>query len=248
MFRMLAICPTYRRPEMCEDMLKSYVKTRAKDPRQPEGWSDMILGLSADDPCIPQYQALGLKYKVKVQVFDTNSTTVIFNKIWAENPQYFCYHMTNDDVIYETYGWDWAFIEVLGQRGGGIVYGDDQFHGAGLCTLPCISKTVTDAVGWLQYTGLDKLFGDAVWMRIGNLVPCIFWHQEVKLEHKHWINGKREQDVTSKEYLVNYQKENFVFKVWEDNLAAGDIAKVKVLFNEEQLIINRGDRQWQNLQ
>lgn len=246
MDRMLIICPTYKRPAMAEDMLKSYQKTKATDPRQPEGWSDMILGLSADDNCIPQYMELAEKYKVRAQVFNTNSTTVIFNTIWAQNQNYFCYHMTNDDVIYLTEFWDCVFIDVLGQRGGGIVYGDDQFHGAGLCTLPCISASVAQAVGWLQYPGLDKLFGDAVWMRIGNLVPCIYWHHEMKIDHKHWINGKREQDVTSKEYLVHYNRENFVFKLWEQNLAINDVEKVKKLFNEEQLTINRGDRIWQN--
>lgn len=237
MERMLIICPTYRRPEMCEEMLKSYQKTRASDPRVPKGWSDLILALSANDPCLDQYWALSRKYNVRATVYQTNSTTVLFNEIWGElKDQYYCFHMTNDDVIYLTDGWDFVFIEILLQQGGGIVYGDDQFHGAGLCTLPCISRNVTEAVGWLQYSALDKLFGDAVWMKLGNQVPCIYWHHQMKMEHKHWINGKRDQDVTSKEYLVNYKKEEFIYNLWANNLAAGDVEKVKKLFTEDQLI------------
>jgi hypothetical protein len=236
MNRMLIVCPTYQRPEMCEDMLKSYIKTKATDPRAPKGWSDMILGLSANDPCIPEYEALGKKYKVQVMTFNTNSTTVIFNEIWKLfKNDYYCFHMTNDDVIYKTEGWDFVFIDVLLQQGGGIVYGDDGFHGAGLCTLPCISNNVLEKTGWLQYSGLDKLFGDAVWMKIGNQVPCIYWHHEMKMEHKHWINGKREQDVTSVEYLTNYKREEMIYNIWAKNLAQADIEKVRTLFTKEQL-------------
>lgn len=235
MNRMLTICPSYKRPEMCEDMIKSYLKTRATDPRVPKGWSDLILGLSRNDPTFKEYLAIAKKYKIRVDIFETNSTTFIFNQIWQGNPGYYCYHMTNDDVIYKTEGWDFVFIDVLLQQGGGIVYGDDGFHGAGLCTLPCISNNVLNATGWLQYSGLDKLFGDAVWMKIGNQVPCIYWHHEMKMEHKHWINGKRDQDVTSKEYLVNYKNEEFVYNLWEKNLAQADIEKVRKLFAPEQL-------------
>lgn len=235
MNRMLIICPTYRRPEMCEDMLKSYKKTKASDPSVPHGWSDMILGLSADDPCVKKYFELGKKYGVSVVAFNSNSTTFIFNELQKMNPDYYCYHMTNDDVIYKTQGWDFVFIDVLLQQGGGIVYGDDGFHGAGLCTLPCVSKNVIEAVGWLQYKALDKLFGDAVWMKIGNQVPCIYWHHEMKMEHKHWINGKREQDVTSKEYLTNYKREEMIYNLWANNLAQADIEKVRALFTQEQL-------------
>lgn len=235
MDRMLVICPTYKRPEMCEDMLKSYQKTKAQDPRAPKGWSDMFLGLSANDPCLQQYLDLAVKYKVNAQVFSTNSTTEIFNEIWKTYKGYYCYHMTNDDVIYETYGWDWKFIDVLLAEGGGIVYGDDGFHGAGLCTLPCISESVLNVVGWLQYTALDKLFGDAVWMKIGNQVPCIYWDHQVKMEHKHWINGKREKEATANEYLVGYRKDEFIYNFWDKNFAKNDIERVKVLFKKEQL-------------
>lgn len=228
--RMLTICPTYKRPEMCEEMLKSYVKTKA-----PENISDMVLGLSSNDDCIPQYQALGKKYNAKVYIYDSNSTTFIFNQVWKDHPEYYCYHMTNDDVIYQTVDWDGIFIYTLFRQGGGITYGDDRFHGAGLCTLPCISASVVNAVGYLQYHGLDKLWGDAVWMKIGNKVPCIYWAFQVKMEHKHWINGKREKDATAEEYLVGYRRDEMAYLLWERNFAEADIEKVKKLFRDEQL-------------
>lgn len=236
MNRMLVICPTYQRVEMCETMIKSYLKTRATDPRNPAGWSDMVLGLSANDANIEGYAKLEKKYKIKVLIFDTNSTTVIFNEIWERyKKDYYCFHMTNDDVIYKTEGWDFVFIDVLLQQGGGIVYGDDGFHGAGLCTLPCISNNVLELTGWLQYSGLDKLFGDAVWMKIGNQVPCIYWHHEMKMEHRHWINGKREPDATANEYLVGYRRDEMIYNMWANDLAAKDIEKVRTLFTQQQL-------------
>lgn len=230
MNRMLIICPTYKRIEMCESMIKSYLKTKA-----PENMSDMILGLSMDDPCIPEYIELAQKYKVRAEIFNTNSTTEIFNAIWKKNPDYYCYHMTNDDVTYKTVDWDGIFITNLYKEGGGIIYGDDCFHGSGLCTLPCISSNVLNAIGWLQYPGLDKLFGDAIWMKIGNQVPCIYWHFQVKMEHKHWINGKREVDTTAAQYLVGYRRDEMVYKVWDSSLSHIDIEKVKRLFHPEQL-------------
>lgn len=236
MQRMLIICPTYKRPEMCETMIKSYIKTRASENAEINTWSDMILGLSANDPCIPEYMALSLKYNIAAETFDTNSTTEIFNQLWKKYKEnYYCFHMTNDDVIYETQDWDGQFIATLDQQGGGIVYGDDKFHGAGLCTLPCISSSVLNALGWLQYPGLDKLFGDAVWMKIGNQVPCIYWNYQVKMEHKHWINGKREKDSTAEEYLVGYRRDEMIYKLWENNIAQSNIDKVKMLFTPEQL-------------
>lgn len=235
MNRMLTICPSYKRPEMCEDMLKSYRKTQAKDPRIKEGWSDIIIATSYNEPELEAYFKLSKKYKFKLYLEQTNSTTEIFNKIWKENQGYYCYHMTNDDVLYQTEGWDFVFIDVLLQQGGGIVYGDDGFHGAGLCTLPCISSNVLEVTGWLQYKALDKLFGDAIWMKIGNQVPCIYWHHMIKMEHKHWINGKREVDSTAEEYLVNYKKDEFIYNLWDKNFSNQDIEKVRKLFTKEQL-------------
>lgn len=200
----------------------------------PQGYSDLIIGLSANDPWIEQYQELALKYKVIAKVFNTNSTTEIFNELWKENPGYYCYHMTNDDVIYKTKGWDCVFITILFAKGGGIAYGDDSFHGSQLCTLPVISHDIIECLGWLQHPSLDKLFGDAVWMHIGGEVPCLYFHHQMILEHKHWINGKREKDSTAEEYLIGYRNDEFKYNIWRANLANGEIERVKTMFKKKE--------------
>jgi hypothetical protein len=208
---------------MCEEMIKSFKETTT-------GESDLVLGLSANDPHVEDYLKLANRYNLGIYIEDTNSITKIFNSIWEmSNNKYIAYHMTNDDVLYQSPEWDKFVVYFFTKlyKKGGIMYGDDQFHGMQLCTLPIISANICDALGWLQYDALGSLFGDAVWMHIGMNAECLHYISNFKTEHRHWINEKRENDNLN--YREHLKRDEFIFNFWKQNLADEAIVKVKEL-------------------
>ncbi len=121
------------------------------------------------------------------------TVTEAINFSFKKYPDFDFYHVTNDDVIYQTPGWDERLIQVLDDYGSGISYGNDLFQGQNLPTFPMISREIVEAVGWLQMPTLKKYYGDSVWKNIGEELKCLYYVPEVIIEHKHFYAGKSDE-------------------------------------------------------
>lgn len=158
----------------------------------------------------------------------TNITiTQLINEVYAKNSDYDFYHITNDDVIYRTKGWDAKFVEESKLKGPGVFYGKDLFMDQRLPTFPFISKALVQAVGYLQEPSMIRYYGDTVWASIAKPNNCLFFVPQVVIEHRTHFNGKAEGQVDEQAYL----KDSESFYKWAAIQAIIDIAKVRGVLN-----------------
>lgn len=178
--KVLTICPTKNNPKECKRMVDSFADTIELD-------NTLLLGINIDETMISEYREIR-GHKVLCRTDAT--VTQIINDLYKEHPGFDYIHVTNDDVIYHTRGWDRMFVEVLKNKGGGIAYGDDMFQGKNLPTFPFISRETIESVGYVQLPRLNRYFGDMVWKHLGELAGCLYYLGGIKIEHMHNLAGK----------------------------------------------------------
>jgi hypothetical protein len=219
--RMIVICPTRGRVELFKQMVKSFVETKSE-------CTSLEACLDGDDPKISDYITECAISNISFHISNRKSVTKHINDAYERNYQYNYYHITNDDVIYHTKLWDLTLMQKLEDEGGGISYGKDLLWENGeLPTFPVISKNVVNALGWLQYPGLDRYFGDTVWGEIGRFSKSLYYIPDVIIEHKHHINGKRSMDNMDGDLNSDRMK----YLNWIANESISDIKKVKEALN-----------------
>jgi len=160
-------------------------------------------------------------------ISDDCTVTECFNRMFKAFPDYDFYHMTNDDVVYKSLGWD----NLLAKKGT-ISYGDDGFQGAGLCTFPTIDGDIVRALGYLQQPTLKKYCGDCVWMEIGRYAGCIRYVPDAKLEHHHFVNNKRENDDPN--FWETYTHDKLKLANWVANDSVKEIKMIRRLIHEHK--------------
>ena len=220
MNKILTICPSRGRPDIAKRMFDSFKSTSTL--------SSIKICLDFDDPKLVEYTSLIPLPHVVIQ--DRMTTTQIINKAFRDNPDWEFYHVTNDDMFYQTPGWDETFISNADRVGPGIFYGNDTMRKHGeLCVAPVISGSIIRALGWAQMPTLTHLYGDNVWMEIGKRLGILYYHHEIIIEHRHWNNKKAVIDdgyrrVNSTEM---FRKDDAAFTEWLNNNADSDIGRVK---------------------
>lgn len=220
--KILVICPSRGRPKECLRMIESFNKTSKM--------SSLSIALDNDDPFLNQYVDL-ISDKASFTIDIRKSTTEIINSKWKYAAS--CYKwlsVSNDDFIYRTDSWDLKLLSTLKLHGGiGIVYGNDLLAGVHIPTTSIVSREIVEALGWLQLPTLTHLFGDNVWHTIGQKSKCLFYRDDVIIEHMHVFGKKMESDVTHKETNSPdmYKKDEAAFLSWLFNESKNDILKVK---------------------
>lgn len=76
-----------------------------------------------------------------------------------------------------------------------IYINDGITFGRKCMTLPILSKSLIDKLGYIYFPGYTGMFADddlyAVCEKLGVLIE-----KDILFEHKHWVNGKTERDAT----------------------------------------------------
>lgn len=156
------------------------------------------------------------KYTEIIVNYEIKSITEIFNKVFEANPDYDFYHLTNDDVIYNTPLWD---LELA--KKGKISYGSDGIQDKNLPTLPMIDGDIVRALGWLQMPLLDRYCGDVVWGFIGKECGILNYCPTVNIKHQ-W----HESQVDMVKHIADMGE----FAKWL-SVSHKDIEKVKNIIN-----------------
>lgn len=209
----LTICPSYGRPSMLRGMLQSFSKTITENTR-------MVVVLDEKDLCYSENKDVCSHHQTTVFVVNSLNITECFNKVFTAFPNYDYYHLTNDDVIYHTPGWDKVLAYPLK-----ISYGDDGYHGRNLCTFPMIDGKIVRALGWLQMPALVKYYGDMVWKDIGNTLNCLRYVDDVSVEHYHWVNNKRPM-INEDNYHAIYKKDTVSYLEWLETRFNNDVIRI----------------------
>lgn len=192
--RILTICPTFNKPNLCRKMVESFHDTIECD-------NTLVLGIDIGDPQIEAYKQI--KEANKILCKYNSTVTKVINTIYMQYPNYDFYHITNDDVIYQTKGWDNKFIKLSEIKGKGIYYGNDLLQGDNLCTFPFISGDIVRSVEWLQLPSLNRYCGDVVWKFIGDNCKCLYYLGNVFIKHN-W-NGCENIEV-NKSDMAEFSK------------------------------------------
>lgn len=124
------------------------------------------------------YSTTTSKYNKLLIINKLGSITKLLNEAFERNPDYEYYHITNDDVIYETPLWDTTLSNKYK-----ISYGDDKFQRENLCTFPCIDGDIIRSVGWLQMPTLERYYGDNCWYFIGKQLGIMNYVPSVTIKH-----------------------------------------------------------------
>jgi hypothetical protein len=200
---MLTIVPTYQRVSLCKKMLESFKTTST---------TDIIFGLSSNDKYLFEYIELFKTFKVGYYISNSNYISAIYNEIFSLNSNHDYYHMSSDDVIYKTIGWD------IKLQSSGVAYGDDKLQGINLCTFPVINGNIVRKIGWIMLPALKRLYGDAIWEIIGTQINKYYYFPNVVIEHHHFINGMRENDTPSYNEDFIYDRKQFIYWILNDEL------------------------------
>ena len=117
------------------------------------------------------------------------TVTDAINDAFRRNPDFDFYHITNDDVSYETPLWDVALANKCK-----ISYADDGLQGKNLCAFPMIDGNIARALGWLVMPYFKKYCGDVVWKFMGESLKILEYHPEVSITHN-WDETQVDKDI-----------------------------------------------------
>lgn len=209
MNEILVVLPSRERPKECLKMIKSVRKTQEEEVH-------ISLILDSDEPHTIEYldtcSGLVDQYAIRERI----SVTKHINDCYQENRgKYRYYHLSNDDVIYHTQGWDVKLKEPLINKYGGVSFGDDGFQTGNLATFPLINCEIVDALGWLQQPTLNRFYGDTIWSELAHHEDALFKVNAVKIEHFHKYRSMS-GDAIVKDLQANpvYQADKISYFKW----------------------------------
>lgn len=123
-----------------------------------------------------------------------------------------------DDHRPRTVGWDRRYLDVLGELGTGLVYGNDLIQGEALPTQVAMSSDIVLATGYMVPPGLVHLWIDNAWLALGRALGGIRYLPDVVVEHMHPIAGRAEWDEGYAEVNADalFEADKASFEQWRD--------------------------------
>lgn len=221
--RSLVLCPTRGRPGESREAYQSFLDTKALDD------TEMLFVVDDDDPKLDAYKDAGLPVLIQPA---PGSMVKALNEaaLWAldmTGAQYLGF--IGDDHRFRTKGWDEAFANLLDERGGGMVYGNDGYWVNGdIPTQIFMSASIVKALGWMGLPTCHHLYIDNAWRVLGEATSCLFYMPDVVIEHMHPAAGKGEWSEGHKRVNTTamYSRDGTAFSTWANGMARLDIERV----------------------
>ena len=190
------LLPTRGRPDMLRRMIRSALDTADS----PEGL-EIIVNVDDDDEATLAVDFSGLQ--TTVIHGPPKRSMGLYNTQCLEESSGEVVILCNDDVVVRTRGWDRLTLDAAREFGDGVflMYPNDLFKGARLCTFPILSRA---ACGLMttpfpeEYQGafIDTHLMD-VFKRLEHAGHArIRFLEHVVFEHCHYRTGKSEFDET----------------------------------------------------
>jgi hypothetical protein len=179
--KILWVCPSRKRPERLKKMLASWRETT-------NGLSQMLVAIDNDDN---SYDSLILEYPEVIweknePIYGSFLQLTNFVCLKYVNDYKFIGFM-EDDVIFETKGYENLFIEKLNHLGDtGIVHALDGFEKPKLLTLPVVNSHIIKTLGWLAPPSLKSLWADDFWRELANYLKTYYKFENVMIRHCHY--------------------------------------------------------------
>lgn len=218
----LILCPTRGRPSAAREAYQSFLATKTSND------TEMLFVVDDDDSSIEDYRIEGVPILVQPS---PGSMVRALNEaaLWALEATPARYlGFIGDDHRFRTPGWDQVFVDLLEERGGGMVYAYDGFR-EDIPTQIFMSASIVKALGWMGLPTCQHLYIDNAWRVIGDGVKRLFYMPEILIEHLHpaagkavWTEGHRRVNTTEM-----YGRDGSAFVEWSNTLASMDIERVR---------------------
>lgn len=195
------LCPTRERPKELRRMINSAWITSRLNPK-PE----VVLYIDYDDKVsVPIAKELNVKYMV--------GPRITLTQCWNE-----CYHIStgdivmqgNDDVIFQTDGWDKVIEDEFKKYEDKIVmvHGSDEgMHFSNFGPHPFVHRRWVDTLGYFIPPYFSCDYGDAWVNYIANSLNRRVY-VSIIIEHMHFLFGKAEKDQNTLDRLGRGEKDN----------------------------------------
>ena len=197
------LCPTMDNVARCARMLETLHRTA-------RGAHSVVLCLEESDPELSKYVALG----EDVVVSHSRTFSGAINAGFKSDPYYEWYHMTNDDVLYHTDGWDVEMTPEVRLELRQLHFPNDLQYGSGCATFPVLPGHWLRAAGWCMLPSLKRLHGDIVLQQVALEMKRLAYHDRVLVEHLHFTNGKRPPDAVNLAYNEDFATDKEVLDAW----------------------------------
>lgn len=222
---LVVLCPTRGRPQAAREAHEAFVSTKRLDS------TAILFVVDDDDPQLDAYLALDVP-TLHLPPPGNMATALNEGVKWAIEtlgPRYVGF--IGDDHRFRTENWDGHFTDVLYDRGGGMVYGNDLVRPDGdIPTQIVMSTEIVTTLGWMALPGAKHLYLDNTWRVLGDEVGCLYYMPDVIIEHMHPSVGKADWDESYRRVNAGevYQHDALKFSEWiESGAAKEDVARVK---------------------
>ncbi|MHA1150982.1 MAG: hypothetical protein ACTSR8_22400 [Promethearchaeota archaeon] len=222
--RLLSICCTRGKPELVQEMLKSFDETKS------EG-TEIVLFVWKDDPKVEQYKKAleGRNVLWGDKLFMGDVLNYISTEVY---PDVDYYQNINDDHYYVVKGWDKMMTGVLDDnKGWGVSYckGKDNAHNP---NAEIVSGKIVRAIGWYVYPGYRQFGLEPYFISLGE--ACGFFLIPEVIEHRSINAGFGAKDdiyafIYSPEEAINARK---AYDEWQEH-KAGCFEKIRLAIRKE---------------
>jgi glycosyltransferase involved in cell wall biosynthesis len=213
--KILWICPSRKRPERLERLIKSWKNTTTN-------LSDLLVVIDSDDD---SYQELIKKYpEVIWEITDPvfgSFLHLINSKAVKYSTEYQYIGFMEDDIVFETSGYESRFIKKLKELGKtGIVHAKDGIDKRKFVSIPVVDSYIIRTLGWFAPPCLKSLWADNFWREMATAVGTYYKFEDVVIKHYHYSRDENtSKDETSiivdnnfypdKEAFYNYLNNDF---------------------------------------
>ena len=195
------ILPTRSRPNNLLRLIDAWNKTGASTP--------VDLCVDLDDPLLGQYENMVVPWNWRIVVGQRGPLSDIYNNAYRRHPNSNWFGFISDDVVPVTSGWDSILIDAAGSHGMAVPSGGETTGG---CPHFVLGGYLVRSTGWLSLPGLDRIYIDTVWGDIAKSMGVYREVQSVKLEHRHFSNGKALMDSTYRKH--NKAQDKIIYDNW----------------------------------
>ena len=230
---LMVIIPTRGRPQNARRVVDAWAATNAFEV------AHLLFAIDEDDPAKDEY--LNVLPEPGALHSDRIAMTVRPRVPMAPRTNieaahfaggFFALGSAGDDHVPRTHGWAHRYVSELRAMGTGIVYGDDGFQRAKLCTEWAMTSDIVRVLGGrLVPAPVDHLYADNAVLELGRAAACIKHLPDVKIEHMHPSAGRAERDEGYDRVNAGekYAKDGATFKTWKNRQLPADAAAVRAL-------------------
>ena len=236
MRELLIIVPSRGRPQ---NLVRVVAAWRATDAFKVAA---LLFAIDRDDPDRQAYIDAGTQLHEPGLILTTATRTPMaprtnFEAYQAAQimvGQFVALGSAGDDHLPRTPGWAQRYLAELAQLGTGIVYGDDGYQGATLCTEWAMTADIVRALGRLIPAPVDHLYADNAVRDLGHAAGCLKHLPDVRIEHVHPAAGRAEWDEGYRRVnaAVQYRRDRAAYQTWQREQLPADAALVRALREE----------------